>query len=385
MRAVLMGNHAISYGAKLARVQVIAAYPITPQSQVVEMLSEMCAEGELKAKFIHAESEHSAMTACIGASSTGARAFTATSAQGLALMHEMLHWASGARLPIVMANVNRALGPPWSLWADQIDSLSQRDTGWMQFYCEANQELLDSVILGYKVAERVHLPAMVLLDGFFLSHTSEPVDLPSQEEVDAFLPPYKPPYVLDPDDPTHVGGLATEDYMEMRYMMHESMVEALEVYREECALFHEHFGREYKPLEPYRCEDAEVIVVTAGTISGTARVATDRCRDEGIPVGRLKFRMLRPFPYKEVCAALKDCRRIAVIDRNYSVGMGGIFAQEIKAALQATGQRQRVYSCIAGLGGRDVTPEAVREAVDVALERGNVPEVGGTFWIGLKG
>jgi len=273
-----MGNHAISYGAKLARVQVIAAYPITPQSQVVEMLSEMCAEGELKAKFIHAESEHSAMTACIGASSTGARAFTATSAQGLALMHEMLHWASGARLPIVMANVNRALGPPWSLWADQIDSLSQRDTGWMQFYCEANQELLDSVILGYKVAERVHLPAMVLLDGFFLSHTSEPVDLPSQEEVDAFLPPYKPPYVLDPDDPTHVGGLAAEDYMEMRYMMHESMVEAREVYREECTLFHKDFGREYKPLEPYRCEDAEVVLVGLGSTMGTAKQAADVLR-----------------------------------------------------------------------------------------------------------
>src|SRR4030042_2023899 len=190
MKAVIEGSHAVSYGAMLSRVQVIAAYPITPQTHIVEKLAELCASGELPAKFVNVESEHSAMASCIGASTVGVRVFTATSSQGLALMHELLHWASGARLPIVMANVNRTLAPPWNIWCDQTDSLSQRDTGWLQFYCESCQEVIDTVIEAFKISERVSLPSMVALDGFYLSHTYEPVDLPDQERVDQFLPPY---------------------------------------------------------------------------------------------------------------------------------------------------------------------------------------------------
>ncbi|MBC7260791.1 MAG: pyruvate ferredoxin oxidoreductase, partial [Chloroflexi bacterium] len=194
MEKVIMGNHAVSYGVQLARVQVIAAYPITPQTQVVEMLSEFCAEGLLDAKFIKVESEHSVMAAVVGASIAGARAFTATSSHGLALMHEVLHWASGGRLPIVLANVNRALGPGWNVWTEQTDSLAQRDTGWIQFYCETNQEVLDMVIQAYKIAETVLLPVMLVLDAFVLSHTEEPVDIPDQATVDQFLPPYQPKF-----------------------------------------------------------------------------------------------------------------------------------------------------------------------------------------------
>jgi pyruvate/2-oxoacid:ferredoxin oxidoreductase alpha subunit len=214
---VVTGNHAVSHGARLARVQVISAYPITPQTQVVELLSKLCEDGELDARFLKVESEHSAMAALIGASAAGARAFTATSSHGLALMHEMLHWAAGARLPIVLANINRSMGTPWSVWTDQNDSLSQRDTGFMQIYCESNQEVLDSVIQAYRLAEKVYLPVMIILDAFVLSHTAEPVEFPTQESVDRYLPPYQPQFRLDTSNPAAFGGLTTpENYMELR-------------------------------------------------------------------------------------------------------------------------------------------------------------------------
>ncbi|MFQ6033760.1 MAG: pyruvate ferredoxin oxidoreductase, partial [Candidatus Bipolaricaulia bacterium] len=229
-RKVITGNYAVSYGAALARAQVIAAYPITPQTTIVELLADFCAEGALDAKFIKVESEHSAMASCIGAAAAGARAFTATSAQGLALMHELLHWAAGARLPIVMADVNRAMAAPWSIWTDQNDSLAQRDTGWIQYYCESNQEALDTVIQAYRVAERVSLPAMLVLDAFFLSHTSEPVDVPEQALVDEYLPPYRPEFKLDVNDPRAFSGITMpSEYMELRYKMERAMEEALEV------------------------------------------------------------------------------------------------------------------------------------------------------------
>ncbi|MCK4472423.1 MAG: pyruvate ferredoxin oxidoreductase, partial [Anaerolineae bacterium] len=253
MEKVIMGNHAVSYGAKLARSQVIAAYPITPQTQIVEMLSDLCANGLLDAKFIKVESEHSAMAACIGASSAGARAFTATSSQGLALMHELLHWAAGARLPIVMANVNRAMGPGWSIWTEQTDSLAQRDTGWLQFYCESNQEVLDTVIQAFKIAERVLLPTMLVLDAFVLSHTQEPVDIPDQELVDEYLPPYRARYKLDTRDPHAFNGLVTPaHYMELRYKMQKAMEEAVEVARQVDEEFREVFGHSYGLVEKYR-------------------------------------------------------------------------------------------------------------------------------------
>src|SRR5512143_2931382 len=212
MNKVIEGSHAVSYGVMLCKVQVICAYPITPQTHIVERLSELCASGDLQAKFIKVESEHSAMAACIGAAAAGARTFTATSSQGLALMHELLHWASGARLPVVMANVNRSLGPPWNIWCDQTDSLSQRDTGWLQFYCESSQEVVDTVIQAYKISEKVSLPSMVILDAFYLSHTFEPVNLPDQERVDRFLPPFEPRYRIDPRDPRSFSGITPPDF-----------------------------------------------------------------------------------------------------------------------------------------------------------------------------
>lgn len=381
-RKVVTGNHAVSYGAMLARVQVISAYPITPQTQIVELLSEMCANGTLRAKFIKVESEHSAMAALVGASSAGARTFTATSAHGLALMHEMLHWAAGARLPIVMANVNRAMGPPWSVWTDQNDSLSQRDTGWMQVYCESNQEVLDTVIQAYKVAEKVLMPAMLVLDAFVLSHTAEQIEIPDQALVDRYLPPYQPMYKLDVDDPRSFGALAPPDlYMELRYKMHQAMEEALTEWANADEEYYELFGRRYGLIEPYGTDDADVIIVTSGTVTSTAREVIDELRAEGRRVGLLKIRVFRPFPAQLVREALAGAQKVAVIDRNISFGMGGIFAQEIKAALYNAHDRPPIFGFIAGLGGRDITPKVIKEVIEYT-ESHDEPE--DLIWVGVK-
>lgn len=379
---VITGNHAVSYGALLARVQVISAYPITPQTQVVELLSEFCANGTLHAKFIKVESEHSAMAALIGAASAGARAFTATSAHGLALMHEMLHWAAGARLPIVMANINRAMGPPWSVWTDQNDSLSQRDTGWMQIYCESNQEVLDTVLQAYRVAERVSLPAMLVLDAFVLSHTAEAVEIPSQSLVDQYLPPYRAGYKLDVSDPHAFGGLAPPDvYMELRYQIQKAHEAALGEFARADEEFERLFGRRYGLIESYYADDAELIVVTSGTVTSTARDVIDELRAEGHRVGLLKIRLFRPFPIELVRQALMPAKKIAVIDRNIGFGVGGIFAQEIKSALYNAPVRPALFGFVAGLGGRDITPEVLREIVDYA-ETHQEPE--DLIWVGVK-
>jgi len=374
MKKVIMGNHAVSYGVQLARAQVIAAYPITPQTQIVEMLSEMCADGLLDAKFIKVESEHSAMAACVGASSAGARAFTATSSHGLALMHEMLHWAAGARLPIVMANVNRALGPGWSIWTEQTDSLAQRDTGWLQFYCESNQEVLDTVIQAFKIAEQVLLPVMLVLDAFVLSHTEEPVDIPDQGLVDEYLPPYQAQYKLDPSDPHAFGAMVAPDhYMEMRYKIQKAMEEAVEVARRADEEFGEVFGRSYGLVEPYRLEDAEVVLVTSATITSTARDVVDELREEGKRVGLLKIRMFRPSPFCDVREALTGAKKVAVIDRNISFGHGGIFAEEVKSALYNSSARPPIFGFVIGLGGRDVTPASIRGIAEYTFEH-DAPE-----------
>ena len=374
MKKVIMGNHAVSYGVQLARAQVIAAYPITPQTQIVEMLSEMCADGLLDAKFIKVESEHSAMAACVGASSAGARAFTATSSHGLALMHEMLHWAAGARLPIVMANVNRALGPGWSIWTEQTDSLAQRDTGWLQFYCESNQEVLDTVIQAFKIAEQVLLPVMLVLDAFVLSHTEEPVDIPDQGLVDEYLPPYQAQYKLDPSDPHAFGAMVAPDhYMEMRYKIQKAMEEVVEVARRADGEFREVFGRSYGLVEPYRLEDAEVVLVTSATITSTARDVVDELREEGKRVGLLKIRMFRPSPFCDVREALTGAKKVAVIDRNISFGHGGIFAEEVKSALYNSSARPPIFGFVIGLGGRDVTPASIRGIAEYTFEH-DAPE-----------
>ncbi len=369
MQKVIMGNHAVSYGVQLSRVQVIAAYPITPQTQIVEMLSELCADGRLKATFIKVESEHSVMAATVGASIAGARAFTATSSHGLALMHEVLHWAAGGRLPIVMANVNRTLGPGWNIWTEQTDSLAQRDTGWLQFYCETNQEVLDMVIQAYKIAEKVLLPVMLVLDAFFLSHTEEPVDIPDQALVDSFLPPFEPKFKLQPGDPHSFYGLvAPEHFMELRYKMQRDMERAVQVARQVGAEFGVAFGRSYDVIEKYRMDDADLVLVTSGSIAGTSRVVVDELRAAGQRVGLLKMRMFRPFPFAAVREALKDAKRVAVVDRNISYGCGGIFASELKAALYGAPHQPPIYPFIIGLGGRDVTPQSIHSIVSHAQE-----------------
>lgn len=383
-KKVVTGNHAVSYGAMLSRVQVISAYPITPQTQVVELLSELCANGALRAKFIKVESEHSAMAALVGAASAGVRTFTATSAHGLALMHEMLHWAAGARLPIVMADINRAMGPPWSVWTDQNDSLAQRDTGWMQIYCESNQEVLDTVIQAYRVAERVLMPAMLVLDAFVLSHTAEAVEIPEQEVVDHYLPPYKPLYKLDVNDPRSFGALAPPDvYMELRYKMHHAMEEALGEWARADEEYEKLFGRRYGLIEPYHTDDADLVIITSGTVTSTAREVIDELRAEGRRVGLLKIRLFRPFPKELIRQALSGVAKVAVIDRNISFGMGGIFAQEIKSALYNLPESVRppIFGFVSGLGGRDITPAIIRQIIDYADSR-NQPE--DLIWIGVK-
>ncbi len=383
MKTVIEGSHAVSYGVMLSRAEVISAYPITPQTHIVEKLSELCATGELKAKFLMVESEHSAMASCIGASAVGARAFTATSSQGLALMHELLHWASGARLPIVMANVNRTLAPPWNIWCDQTDSLSQRDTGWLQFYCESSQEAIDTVIQAYKISERVSLPSMVVLDAFYLSHTFEPVDIPDRERVDRFLPPYEPKYKLDPKDPKSIGSLTPPDlFTEIKYQMQRAMEEAKSVILQVDDEYLKVFGRRYGLVEAYRCEDAELVLITSGTASSTSREVIDRYRDEGKAIGMLKIRTFRPFPSEEIRRVLKGIPKVAVIDRNISYGMGGIFAEELRSAFCNEEVRPKVFSYIAGLGGRDITQETISDVIEYTLEQDRPEEE--IFWPDLR-
>jgi len=383
LKQVIKGNIAVSHGVKLSRVEVISAYPITPQTTIVEELSEMCANGDLDARFIKVESEHSAMAAVVASSSAGVRSFTATSSQGLLLMHEVLHWAAGARLPIVMANVNRAVGPGWNIWADQTDSVSQRDTGWIQIYCESNQEVLDSVIMAYNLAEKVSLPVMLTYDAFFLSHTSEIVDVPEIEQVDGFLAPYQPEFKLDVDNPRMFGGMVgPEYYYEERYAMHRGSLAALEYYPQVCQEFNEMFGREYDLVKEYRTENAEVIVVTAGTITSVARIAVDKMREQRKKVGLMKVRLFRPVPVERWCEVLGNATTVVVIDRNLSAGLGGVFASEVQAALYALDDRPVLYPVVAGLGGRDVTPDDVTGIVNYALSNDKPTEVP-LFW-GLK-
>ena len=372
MQKVITANHAVSHAVKLARVDVIAAYPITPQSSVVEELSEMCARGEMASEFIHSESEHSAMSSCVGASMAGARAFTATSSQGLAYMCEMLHWAAGGRLPIVMAEVNRSLGPPWTIYTDQQDSLSQRDTGWMQFYCRDNQDVLDTTILCFKIAERVSLPAMLVLDAFVLSHTNEAVDIPDPELVDSFLPKREAAFKLDPQEPHAFGGMMNVDcWMESRWHLQQAMEAAVDITDEETEKWEKLTGRRLKPLIPYRMEDAEVAIVCAGTVAWTATLAVDKLRKKGLKVGSIGIWMFRPFPLEEFRSITGGLKKLIVVDRSCSYGHSGIFAQEARSALYDLEKQPEIVGVIAGLGGREITADGLANEVENILSEGN--------------
>ncbi|MCE5270733.1 pyruvate ferredoxin oxidoreductase [bacterium] len=387
LKELITGNEAVSTAVRLARVQVIAAYPITPQTSVAEKLSLYCAEGMLDADFIKVESEHSAMACVIGAASTGVRTFTATSSQGLALMHEMLHWASGARLPIVMANVNRALGAPWSIWCDHSDSMAQRDTGWLQFFCESCQEVLDTVLMSFRLAEKVATPVMVLLDGFILSHTAEPVDVPEPEAVDRFLPPWDPPLVVDPSQPHTFNAVTSPEYfMEFKQQQAEGASAAEAVAREVSAEFAREFGRNWPLTEAFMVEDAETVLVAAGTSAGTCRHVVRRLREQGRKVGLVRMRMFRPFPYADLRAMLGGAKNVAVLDQSVSPGTDSPLCQEVKSALYGLDSGKagpRVFGFVAGLGGRDIVPENIERMLDVA--EGEHPPVPGRLnWLGLN-
>jgi len=383
MKQVLEGSQAVAEAVRLARVQVVSAYPITPQTHIVEILSDYCATGKMNAKFLRVESEHSCMAALIGAQSSGVRTFTATSGQGLALMHELLHWASGARLPIVMAEVNRALAPGWNIWVDQTDSLAQRDTGWIQFYCEDSQEVIDTTLQAYKLAESVALPVMVVLDAFFLSHTYEPVDVPDQEEADRFLPPYEARFELNPKNPCTFGPLVPPAvYMEMRHDMATAMDMALTNFARIEDDYERIFGRRYGAVEAIACDDAEIVFVTSGTVTSTARLVLENLRARGEKLGILKIKLFRPFPYEFIRKALEGAKKIAVIDRNFSFGASGIFAQEVRAALCNVPVHAPVFGYIAGIGGRDVTPEVLEE-IYWKTKNSAAPERE-SIWIGLQ-
>lgn len=379
MKKVISGNQAVSYAVLSARPQVIAAYPITPQSSIVEMLANFCATGDLQAKFINVESEHSAMAACISASVTGVRTFTATSSQGLALMHELLHYASGLRLPIVMANVNRALASPFNLKADLSDSLSQRDTGWLQLYCESGQEVFDTIIQAFRISEETLLPVMVNLEGFILSHTYEVVDIPDQNQIDRFLPPPTPRDCLDVENPC-IFGATTDFYINFRYKMHQAMEKAEIICNDVDDQFRRTFGRGYGLIHSYRCDDADIILLTAGTIAGSCRLVADRYAEKGLKVGVLKIRLFRPLPKEPIRQALQNGAKVAVIDRDFSPGCGGILAQEVKALLHATKSNSPIYEFIAGLGGKDVTDEDIGRIIE-QTHQGQGP--GEVTWIGL--
>ncbi|MBE3572288.1 MAG: pyruvate ferredoxin oxidoreductase [Moorella humiferrea] len=361
MRAYLNGNEAVAAAVKLARAEVVAAYPITPQSTIVEKIAEYIAEGSMAADYIRVESEHAALAACYGAAVTGTRVFTATSSQGLAYMFEMLHYVSGCRIPMVMAVANRGLAAPWTIWADHQDAVACRDTGWIQLYVETAQEALDTCLQAYKIAAHpeVLTPVMVCLDGYVLSHTEEIVDVPDQEAVDRFLPPYRPEYKVDTGRPYVFGvGAGPDVYPAFKFYQQQSMMKAKEVIKEIDREFANLFRRSYGGLvDPYCCSDAEVILVVMGATAGTAREVVDFMRRQGERVGLLRLRSFRPFPVEDLKELLRGAKAVAVLDRDCSFGYEGVLATEVKAALAELPARPQVAGFIGGLGGRDLTPE----------------------------
>lgn len=374
---IMTANYAAAYAVKLAGVQVVSAYPITPQSPVVEKLMEFIQKGEFSAEFVTVESEHSAITVCISASSVGARVFTASCANGLALMHEMLHWAAGSRLPIVMAIPNRAMAAPWSILNDQQDSISQRDTGWMQLYCRTAQEVFDTVIQAYKIAEQVLLPIMVCYDGFTLSHTMMPVEITTAQKVKAYLPDYVPHTILDPENSMNINPVTLADprmdangvmrpgYMDIRHKMQTAHLESFDVIESAGKEFGELFGRSYGIYDEYKCAGADIVVVTMGSLAGEVMDAVDLLEEEGIRAGVIHLRVYRPFPARIISEALKNtgCKGVAIMEKDVSYGYEGALASDLKAALFDFGADLFAHSYIMGLGGRDVNATDVKNSI----------------------
>ena len=359
---------AVSEAVKLANVDVVAAYPITPQTHIVEHLSELVADGHLDAEFIPVESEHSAMSTCCGSAAAGARTYTATSSQGQALMLEICYVASALRLPIVMTVANRSLSGPISIWNDHSDMMMSRDTGWIQTVAENGQEAFDLTLHAFRVAEdsRVLLPVINNLDGFTLTHVIEPIEILDQKEVDRYLPPYQPQMRLDPENPISIGPVGMpEVYTEAKKAQDEAIKSSKSVIIEAWQEFGDLFGRYYKPVETYRTDGAETLLVTMGSLSETAMTAVDEMRANGKDVGLVRIRLFRPFPFEEFLAAVKGAKQIAVMDRALGLnGAGGPLATEVKAALYDEPERPYIWNYVAGLAGRDVTIENFVEMAD---------------------
>jgi pyruvate ferredoxin oxidoreductase alpha subunit len=390
---IITANSAAALAASLCRVQVIAAYPITPQTPVTEELAAMVERGDLQAEYLTVESEHSAMASVVAASQVGARVFTATSANGLLYMHEMLHWAAGSRVPVVMACVNRGVGAPWTILNDQQDSIAQRDTGWIQLYCRNSQEVLDTIIQAYRIAEQALIPVMVCYDGFVLSHASTPVEVPDPSEVDGFLPPYNPdtgltegnymnlnPLILsEPRADAH--GDLRPGYMDLRHRLQEDLLATLQLISETDQEFESVFGREWGGLIwEYRMEDATHALVSMGSLASECTMAADSMRQRGLRAGVVGVRAYRPFPAQALARALARVETVAVFEKDISYGYRGALATDLKATLFDDGLRPKFSSFVAGLGGRDVRPEELEEA---AVE--SVTKDADYGWIGVKG
>ena len=396
MHVIESGNVAAANGVKLARAQVVAAYPITPQTPLTEKLSEFVDSGKMEAEYIPVESEHSALSVCIAASSAGARAFTATSANGLLYMSEQLHWAAGARLPIVMCVVNRGIGAPWTVWNDQQDAISQRDAGWIQLFACDHQQIIDTVIQAFAIAETVSIPVMVCYDGYLLSHTYMPFDIPDSGAVDGFLPPFNPEYALNPANPCNLNTVTLPDirpdvrgdtapgYMEIRHNLHTDMRDTLEVIKTVDERFQDTFGRGGNCyLEPYKCEDAEYIAVCMGSLSYQLRDVVDALREDGINLGVCGLRVHRPFPDQAIREAFNKAKGIIVFEKALSYGYEGALFTDIKAALYHCDNRPFIHNYILGLGGREIQThqlwEALKQSCTTEISMSEMPQ-----WIGLK-
>lgn len=366
---LLTGNQAVAWGARLARPKVVPVYPITPQTPILEQLTEFAADGSFDAEIITPESEHSVMSACIPASLVGTRVFTATASQGLLLMHELLHYASGARAPIVLVNVNRTVASPWAFWPDQTDSLSQRDTGWIQYYVESAQEALDSVLQAFRVAEQVLVPTMVNLDAFYVSHALEPVLIPTQDLVDGYLPAFDPPHRLDTDKVESWGNVVSQDmFYRHRQDLGEAMARVPALAAQADHEWAQLTGRSYGVIERYRCDGARTVIVSMGSMCGTARDAVDAMREAGEAIGLVKVRLFRPLPALELREALTGVDEVIVLDRNYSPGHGGVLHQELRSALYGTAVPPRIHGLLAGVGGVNVSPAKIVEFVKQAVQ-----------------
>ena len=356
------GSHAVAQAVALSRPEVICAYPISPQTHIVEGLGEMVKSGALEhCEFINVESEFAALSVAIGASAAGARAYTATASQGLLFLAEAVYNASGLGLPIVMTVANRAIGAPINIWNDHTDSMSMRDAGWLQIFAETNQEALDLHIQAFRIAEELSLPVMVCMDGFILTHAYERIDIPEQELVDRYLPSYEPRQVLDPSEPVTIGAMVgPEAFTEVRYLAHAKQMQALELMPQIAQEFKQVFGRDSGGLiKPYRLDDAETIVIALGSVLGTIKDTVDDLRAEGVKIGVLGITSFRPFPIQAIRDAIAQAKRIVVIEKCFAVGIGGIVTRDVRSAVQ--NRPQQVFAVIAGLGGRAITKASLHK------------------------